>query len=178
VQASPTRGGRDRHSWVAVATVTVGLFVPLMVAALGYWATASNQEAQARRDFELAAQQSRRDFELEAARIVLNAENPTAIYNKARALKALFPGRLSPTFATQFEPARFETYSTARSKRELLSLLLAHRGQEAQILAWWAQLFPADAAGDFAFLLAFAEGALTRTERADLTDAITDQVEP
>ena len=167
MQASPTGGGRGRQSWIAVATVTAGLFVPLMVAALGYWATASNQEAQARRDFEL-----------EAARIVLSAENPTAIYNKARALKALFPERLSPAFATQFEPARFETYSTSRSKRELLNLLLAHPGHEAQILAWWAQLFPADAAGGFAFLLAFAEGALTPADRANLTEAITEQVEP
>ena len=92
-------------------------------------------------------------------------------------LKALFPDKLSAGFATEFEPSDFETYSTARSKREVLNLLLAHPGQEAQIVAWWARLFPADAEGTFSFLPAFAEGALTRKERRRLLESIREQID-
>lgn len=184
-EARPAPGGAeigthsrrdDRKTWIAAATIVVSIFIPLMVAAVGYWSTAANQAAQSKRDSELAAAQSRRDFELEAARIVLSAGSPSAAAHKANALKALFPDKLSPTFATAFEPAAFETYSTARSKREVLNLLLAHPGQEAQILAWWAQLFPADASGSFSFLPAFAQGGLTADERATLARAIEEQI--
>jgi hypothetical protein len=165
-------GGRRRtHEGIKAASV----FVPLMVAALAYWSTSSNEASQSKHDSELAAAQSRRDFELEAARIVLNAETPAAAFRKAKALKALFPGKLSPSFADEFDPSVFETYSTAGSKREVLGLMLAHPGDELQILAWWARLFPADASGETAFLPAFAEGALTPQERSSLIRAIRGQ---
>ena len=144
----------------------MSVFVPLMVAAVAYWSTASNQAAQ-----------STRNFELEAARIVLGAESPAAAFHKASMLKALFPDKLSPEFATRFEPSAFETYSSAGSKREVLNLMLAHPGEEAQIVAWWARLFPADAEGEFAFLPALAEGALTPAERAKLLDSIREQLD-
>jgi hypothetical protein len=155
------RKREDRQTWITAATVAVSVFVPLMVAAVAYWSTAANN-----------ASQSKRDFELEAARIVLSSESPAAAFRKAKALKALFPEKLAPEFATEFDPRKFESYSTAGSKREVLNLMLAHPGREAQILAWWARLFPADADGDFSFLSAFANGALTPQERARLLSAI------
>jgi len=162
----------DRQTWITAATVVLSVFVPLMVAAVAYWSTAANEASQSKRHSELAAAQSKRDFELEVARIALSAENPAAASRKANMLKALFPGKLSPEFATEFNPAAFEIYSTAGSKREVLNLLLANPGKETQILAWWARLFPADADGEFSFLPAFAEGALTQEERSRLIDAI------
>ena len=171
------RRHEDRQIWITAATVVLSVFVPLTVAAVAYWSTAATESSQSKRDSELAAAQSRRDFELEVARIVLSAENPAAASRKAEALKALFPGKLSPRFATEFDPAAFETYSTARSKREVLNLMLAHPGREAQILAWWARLFPADADGKFSFLPAFAKGALTPEERASLVKAIQDPID-
>jgi hypothetical protein len=171
------RSQEERQGRITAATVAASVFVPLMVAAVAYWSTASNEAAQSKHDSELAAAQSRRDFELEAARIVLSAESPAAAFHKANMLKALFPDKLSPGFATQFEPSAFETYSTAGSKREVLNLMLAHPGQEAQIVAWWARLFPADARGKYSFLPAFAQGSLTPAERAKLLETIRKQVD-
>jgi hypothetical protein len=170
------RRQEDRQTRITAATVAISIFVPLMVAAVAYWSTAANEAAQSKRDSALAAAQSRRDFELEAARIVLSAESPAAASHKANLLKALFPDKLSPGFATEFKPAAFETYSTARSKREVLNLMLAHPGREAQIVAWWARLFPADAEGKYSFLPAFAQGALTQEERTRLLNMIHRQV--
>lgn len=78
-----------RIEYAKMVVTALALFIPLMVLAAtvlaSYW---------------LAQARERVDFELKAAEIVMNASSPSAATNKAAVLMELFPGKLSPAFAS------------------------------------------------------------------------------
>jgi flagellar biosynthesis/type III secretory pathway M-ring protein FliF/YscJ len=91
------------------------------------------------------------DFEVKAAEIVMNADTPAETDGRARALAALFPDRLGPDFASQFDPDKFanrpqfERDQVVAAKKELLDLVAAHPQDRALIIELWRDLFPDDA---------------------------------
>lgn len=119
---------RSKAKWTVAS-----IFVPLLIAALSL---AYNTVSQ--------IQQAHNDFELKAAEIVLSTEGPTGALNKARALVALFPGRLSNDFAQSFDPKLYMGIKTAEGKMQLLTLISEHPEQKQEIIHMWKQLFPAD----------------------------------
>ena len=109
----------------AMLVTGISIFVPLLI---GIYAIRA---------------QARTGFELKAAEIVLNAKNPSASLTKAKALKALFPKRLPDSFASTFDPKKYESPSV-ESKIDLLKIIAANAEHKQEIITMWKQLFPAD----------------------------------
>ena len=75
------------------------------------------------------------------------SDNVAVTYNKARAMRALFPNRLPSDFAGSFNPSDFVSSNEAgvvQSKKELLDLLADHPSERQQIIDTWKHFFPDD----------------------------------
>jgi hypothetical protein len=84
------------------------------------------------------------DFEVKAAEIVLNAQNPDAAWAKAKALKKLFPDRLSKKFADTFNPKDYtaEGNPDYELQMEVFRMITANPKQKQEILDTLMRLFP------------------------------------
>src|SRR5215213_6849236 len=139
-----------RRTWLtAVSSVgaLVAIFIPLLIAALTFRNASVTQERQAEDQLALQAQQAQAAFELKAAEIVMASDNVAVTYNKARAMRALYPNRLPPDFAGSFNPSDFTSSNEAgvvQSKKELLNLLADHPSERQQIIDTWKHFFPED----------------------------------
>jgi flagellar biosynthesis/type III secretory pathway M-ring protein FliF/YscJ len=135
-----------RRTRLTAGSVFVSIFVPLTVAAVTFASASCNQKEQAEAQLKLQEEQANDQFELKAAEIVMTSDNPKITYNKARAMRALFPGHFPPDFAATFNPDEFSSNEAGviQSKKELLNLLAEHPEQRKQIIDTWKQLFPED----------------------------------
>jgi hypothetical protein len=124
----------------------VSLTVPLMVAALTFALSVRNQNQQAKLQREAQAASERAQFELKAAEVVLNERTPVGARNKARALKALFPGKLPPEFVSSFNPEEFEGPKVESFEaKKVFFEVAATKLPEIEALAMvWKKLFPGD----------------------------------
>jgi hypothetical protein len=113
----------------------ISILIPLLVAAV---TVAFNTWSQ--------VQQAQSEFELKAAEIVMNASGPAEARNKARALAALFPDRLSENFAGFAEAFDPDLYGgpDAEVKKELLRWIIANPEQKQEIVEMWVEVFPDD----------------------------------
>lgn len=121
----------------------VVVFIPLLVAAVGYWQSVRNDEAQSKRE----DRQAQRDFELKAAEIVFaDAPSPTATRNRAVVLGQLFQDRLPAGFGERFDETRLRSSGAGEvdAKKELIRLLANHPGERGKVLRNWRQAFPGD----------------------------------
>jgi flagellar biosynthesis/type III secretory pathway M-ring protein FliF/YscJ len=136
----------SRRTNLTAGTLFVSIFVPLTVAAVTFASASCNQKEQAEAQLKLQEEQANNQFELKAAEIVMTSDNPKITYNKARAMRALFPGHFPPDFAATFNPDEFSSNEAGiiQSKKELLNLLAEHPDQRKQIIDTWKQLFPED----------------------------------
>jgi hypothetical protein len=92
-------------------------------------------------------QQASSQFEIKAAELVMSTESPLQAKDKAKALRALFPDRISQEFCDSFNPGNFPNYSPdiIGAKQELLRMLVGKSQKEKQeILSVWKKLFPDD----------------------------------
>lgn len=105
-----------RKNWVTVATVIVSVAAVLLT----YWGTRQGQLEQTRVQTELQEKAARDAFELKAAEIAMSGRGSFDAKGRAKALAALFPGRL-PEFGSAFDPV--ENSWGRDSKSELLALL-------------------------------------------------------
>jgi hypothetical protein len=87
------------------------------------------------------------DFDLKTAEIIMNSSTASGTRNRAKALAALFPNRVSPNFADSFTPSDFGAPSIARQEK-LLQLVVEHPERKAEIIAMWKRLFPRDTWAD------------------------------
>ena len=93
----------------------------------------------------VARAQARTSFELKAAELVLGSQNPFAARNRAEILKKLFPVRLPQDFAQAFRPEEHARVGpSTESKLELLKLIAAHPGREADVVTLWRRMYPKD----------------------------------
>jgi hypothetical protein len=119
---------RSKAIWTSLS-----IFIPLLIAAI---TIAFNSWSQ--------VQQSKSAFTLQAAELVMNTDSPTATYNKARALSALFPDQLPPSFndfAEEFNPDLYSV-ETSTARRTLLQWIIDKPQQKQEILDAWIALFP------------------------------------
>jgi hypothetical protein len=124
----------SRRSW----TVPLTVLIPLVTLAITVMVQLASERTQAQRDFEL-----------KAAELVLSEKKPSSTYNKARALKALFPERLPDGFAKNFDPANYAgtasvEQATIASKKELITLIADHPDQRRLVVRLWRGVFPED----------------------------------
>jgi hypothetical protein len=132
-----------RRTWLTAGSI----FIPLLIAALTFANASFTQDRQAEDQLALQAQQAQAEFELKAADIVMASDSAAGTYNKARAMRALFPNRLPLDFADSFNPSDFTSSNEAgvvQSKKELLNLLADHPSERQQIIDTWKYLFPDD----------------------------------
>jgi len=132
-----------RRTWITAGSI----FIPLLIAALTFANASFTQERQAEDQLALQAQQAQAEFELKAADIVMASDSAAGTYNKARAMRALFPNRLPLDFAGSFNPSDYTSSNEAgvvQSKKELLNLLADHPSERQQIIDTWKYLFPDD----------------------------------
>ena len=80
--------------------------------------------------------QSRSNFELKAAEIVLNTKTPYGTLSKAKALKKIFPKRLSSNFADSFEPKEYLAPSV-EAKIEILKVIAEHIEHKQEVIKMW-----------------------------------------
>jgi hypothetical protein len=120
--------------------------IPLLVAALsiglGVWS--NRQNARLQREFQDRTERSQ--FELKAAELAFAEKGPHGTYQRARALKALFPDRLPDDFAERFDPKTFLTSPGEGSdgKFRFIEAMAPHVKDSEQLIALWEALFPAD----------------------------------
>lgn len=111
------------------------IIIPIIICLVTYYQSTQNLKRQA----EI-------DFELKSAEIIMDTSNVIASYNKAQALKALFPDRIPETFAERFEPQKYGTTSSNNtdSKIKLLTLIIENPDQKELVLKIWQEFFPND----------------------------------
>jgi hypothetical protein len=129
-----------RKSWVTLTTVIVSVAAALLT----YWGTRQGQLEQSRVQMELQEKAARNAFELKAAEIAMSGRGSFDAKGRAKALAALFPGRLPPELGSAFDPA--ENSSGRDSKSELLALLAAASNPEHRraIVRAYKALLPED----------------------------------
>ena len=135
----------ERHkAWISGAA----FMVPLMVAAITFALGIRNQAEQSRLQRESQEKSAIAQFELKAAEIVLSEKNPTALKNKAAALKALFPHRLPKDFVSQFDPKDFEGSHRGEGglepKLRFFEIAAENPEKAKELAALWGELFPGD----------------------------------
>ncbi len=129
-----------RKVWLTPVSIIASTIIATVTVIFGFW----NQQQRAETEFRLQQKRAADEFELKAVEIVMNVNSPTGTRNKARALAALFPGHLSPDFATTFTPQDFQAGPNSARPEKLLQLVSEHPEQKKQIIATWKRLFPRD----------------------------------
>jgi hypothetical protein len=121
----------------------MSVLVSVLIGATTIWFGVWTQRKTAELQLEVQRQSAQAQFEIKAAEIAMNTDNPDVTKGKSIALTQLFPNRLTPAFAKQFENEAFAPDEIA-SKKELLRLLATKPDQRAQIIKDWGRLFPGD----------------------------------
>jgi hypothetical protein len=129
-----------QKNWVTLATVIVSVAAVLLT----YWGTRQGQLEQSRVQMELQEKAARDAFELKAAEIAMSGRGSFDAKGRAKALAALFPGRLPPEFGSAFDPVK--NGWGRDSKSELLALLAAASNPEHRraIVRAYKALLPED----------------------------------
>jgi type II secretory pathway component PulL len=151
VKKEELRIQQSQKLWTAISTVIPFIAVLLTV---GYSAWSFRQQTrqlneQRREDAEETNNQRAEDaklqFELKSAEIAFKAETPLAVGYRAKALKAMFAGRLPDNFLSNYDPFDFgEREGNLESKKFFLELLLRYPDQQFETLCFWKELFPGD----------------------------------
>jgi hypothetical protein len=173
---------RSQIVWTALATVIPLLAVLLT---LGYNAWSFRKQTlqlsdQRRDDAEETkirrAEDADLQFQLKAAEIAFSGESPLEVQDRAKALKQIFPTRLSHNFLVDYDPAEFgERVGKLDSKKFFLELLLKYPKPEQQFetLSLWKELFP----GDVEWLLRVNLSPHQQpTKQADLSESSRESV--
>ncbi len=129
-----------RKNWVTAATVIVSVAAALLT----YWGARQGQLEQAKVQMELQEKAARDAFELKATEIAMSGRGSFDAKGRAKALAALFPGRLPAELGSAFDPVQ---NSWGRdSKSELLALLAAASSPEHRraIVRAYKALLPED----------------------------------
>jgi hypothetical protein len=144
---------RSQIIWTALAT-----FIPLLAVLL----TLAYNAWSFRKQTQLLSDQRREDakettlrraedadlqFQLKASEIAFSGESPLEVQDRAKALKHIFPTRLSDNFLVDYDPAEFgEREGKLDSKKFFLELLLKYPKPEQQFetLSFWKEIFPGD----------------------------------
>ncbi|HMG04142.1 MAG TPA: hypothetical protein VK581_01700 [Chthoniobacterales bacterium] len=92
-------------------------------------------------------ERAKADFDLKTAEIIMSSPTASGTRNRARALAALFPNRVSPNFADSFTPSDYGAPNIARQEK-LLQLVVEHPERKEEIIAMWKRLFPRDSWAD------------------------------
>lgn len=120
---------RDKSWWSTLATV-----IPLVLGILTVLAGVASQYKQ-----------SRTQFELKAASIAFVGKTPEAVFNRAQALKRMFPKRLPDSFLKDFDSQQPGAgKEPADMKKSVLQLMLKYPDQRAEIVELLVHLFPGD----------------------------------
>ena len=116
-----------------IVLTVITIFVSVGAALFTYWSARQAQERAARDAFEL-----------KAAEISMAGRGSFDAKGRAKALAALFPGRLQPELASAFDPV--ENSWGRESKSELLALLAAapNRDHRCAIVRAYKALLPND----------------------------------
>jgi hypothetical protein len=117
---------------------------PLLIATIGFWTAVTNQRNQEKLQRAAKEAEAKIQFELKAAEIVMAEHSPYAAHGKARALKTLFPERLSAGFADSFRPENFlDTGSESpQAKSFFFERAIANQAALPKMLELWKKLFP------------------------------------
>jgi hypothetical protein len=121
----------------------VATLVPLLVAAISFAVANQARLEEAREARQTNREQTAAQFELKAAELAFNTPGIFNTWNRARALKALFPERLPHDFVDNFNPADYSGIS-AEAKLELFKAMVAHPTDRRAILDLWCRIFPGD----------------------------------
>lgn len=133
---------RSKVVWSALSTI-VPLLGVLLTVAYSAWSFTRQTALQ------IAAQNdaAKLAFEVKAAEIAFAGRSPQAVFNRGKALKAMFGSRLPDGFLAQFDP---NIYGGDKEdpdvKKFFLELIVKHPDQKVQILKYWREIFPGDAA--------------------------------
>jgi hypothetical protein len=143
---------RQEVKWGWITRLGVAVPLVVLVATLIYNGWEFSRAADADRDRERgqAAQESQRqidqaniDAQLAIMGIMLNQESPQQAYAAALAFDDL--GISEDAGGQRLAPLVEKTLDTdAGSKQSFIDLLVAHPGEEAEIIALWRELFPTD----------------------------------
>jgi hypothetical protein len=116
------------------------IFIPLVLVFLTFAFNNYSTNLDHRYELDIKRIEANNSFRLKAAEIVMNAESPNASYNRAKALRGLFPEYLSSDFAEKFDP-----YNTGTPKKwDLATLIIEHPSQKNDIIDLWIGVYPGD----------------------------------
>lgn len=131
---------RSTSKWSAFSAVAP-LTIALGTLVFSIWSFHRQGRVQSSMQLEAAKLQ----FEIKAAEIAFSGKTATAVVNRAKALKIIFPDRLPDDFTKGFSPTDFgANKEPSDEKKVFLDFILKYPGREAEVVALWAQLFPGD----------------------------------
>jgi hypothetical protein len=97
---------------------------------------------QAQQQTAMQAETARLQFEVKAAEIAFSGKTPEAVANRAKALKAMFDGRLPQNFASSFDPGQHGGgKEDPEAKKFFVELLLKYPDRKSEIFGLWHELF-------------------------------------
>jgi hypothetical protein len=124
-------------SWTKISS-SIPLLVALSTLAYGLWSFSQQSKQQA--NAQIAATQLQ--FEMKAAEIAFAGKSPEAVFNRAKALKAIFGDRLPATFPNSYDPIQLGGgKEDPDAKKFFLELLLKYPDKKDQIAKLWEALF-------------------------------------
>jgi hypothetical protein len=120
------------------------VIVSIAAAILAYWSTQQSQVKQAQAQMHLQERAAQDAFELKAAEIAMAGRGSFDAKGRAKALAALFSGRLPQNLGSAFDPK--ENSFGRDSKSELLALLATAPSPEHRraIVKAYRALLPED----------------------------------
>ena len=100
--------------WTTGGSIVMSLLIAALTIAFGMWSQHRQvmtqidlQNRQSKAQLDLQEMSARSQFEIKAAEVVMDTNIPGVTHNKAKALLALFPGRLPENFAKSFDPSKY-----------------------------------------------------------------------
>jgi hypothetical protein len=139
IESEKLRLDNSASKWAGVSSAG-----PLIVALGTLVFSILSFRTQGRQQANLQLDAAKLQFDIKAAEIAFAGQSPTAVANRAKALKAIFPSRLPSDFTTGFSPSEFGGKESPEGKKLFMELLLKYPGKEAQVVDLWARVFPGD----------------------------------